>query len=76
MLNKLLDKWHATGAYRNYAVRDPNERLIILLVLGLVISSVLYLALWKPLSGWSDQAQAAHEREQTLNQLCNCFHRL
>ena len=67
MLNKLLDKWHATAVYRNYAVREPNERLIIVGVATLVLCSLLYLLLWQPLSSWSSSAAASHEREQTLN---------
>lgn len=67
MLNNLLDRWHGTAAYRNYAMREPNERIIILVVLGLVLASLLYLLLWKPIAGWSTAAQGAHERAQTLN---------
>jgi len=67
MLDKLLNRWHSTAAYRNYAMREPNERLIIALVIALVIAVLLWTLLWQPLAGWSAAAQAKHEREQTLN---------
>ncbi len=67
MLNKLLDRWHATSAYRSYAIREPNERLIIVVVVTLIICSLLYLLLWQPLASWSASAAEAHEREQSLN---------
>jgi len=67
MLNKLLDRWHGTAAYRSYAVRDPNERLIIVVVAALVLGSLLYLLLWQPMSNWSSSAAQAHKREQALN---------
>ena len=67
MLDKLLDRWHGTAAYRSYAQREPNERMIIALVVALVLCSLLYLLLWQPLSNWSTSAAEAHDREQSLN---------
>ena len=67
MLNKLLDRWHATPVYRGYAMRDANERLIILAVVGLVVAGLLYLLVLQPLLNWSSAAQQAHQREQSLN---------
>lgn len=67
MLNKLLDRWHATPVYRNYAMRDPNERMIIAAVVALVIGSLVYLLLWQPVSDWSSAAAEAHKREQSVN---------
>jgi len=67
MLDKLLNRWHGTAAYRNYAVRDAGERTVILLVLGLIVASLLYLLLWQPLANYSANAEQSHTREQTLN---------
>ena len=67
MLNNLLDRWHATPVYRNYAMRDPSERMIILGVAAFVVAALLYLLLWQPVSSWSSTTQEAHEREQGLN---------
>jgi len=67
MLDKLLDRWHGTAAYRNYAMREPNERLIIAAVVLIVVCGLLYLLLWQPFSNWSSSAAEAHDREQSLN---------
>jgi len=67
MLDKLLNRWHSTAAYRNYAMREPNERIIIALVVGLVVAVLLWTLLWQPVADWSKAAQDKHEQEQTLN---------
>ena len=67
MLDKLLNRWHTTAAYRNYAMREPNERLVIALVAALVIGVLLWTLLWQPIARWSEAAQDKHQNEQTLN---------
>lgn len=67
MLNNLLNRWHATQAYRNYAMRDQNERMIILAVVALVVAALVWSLLWQPVANWSAAAQESHQREQTLN---------
>ncbi len=67
MLDKLLNRWHNTSAYRSYAVREPNERLIILAVVLLVAAVLVWTVLWQPVSNWSASAQQKHQQEQTLN---------
>lgn len=67
MLDNLLNRWHSTSAYRNYAMRDPNERMIILAVVLLIGAVLIWTLLWQPVSDWSAQSQENHQREQTLN---------
>ena len=67
MLDKLLNRWHGTSAYRSYAMREPNERMIILMVAVLIAAVLVWTLLWQPLTGWSERAQVTHQREQTLN---------
>ncbi len=66
-MNKILESWYATSLYRNFAMRDANERQIILAVVGVVLAALVYLVLWQPVANWSSSAQEAHQREQTLH---------
>lgn len=67
MLDNLLNRWHSTAVYRNYAMREPNERVIIAVVVSLILAVLVWTLLWQPIAGWSSAAQKKHQEEQSLN---------
>ncbi len=51
-MDSLVTKFRQTGLGRWYFHKEPNEQRIYLLLGFLVVLSVMYIGVWKPVSDW------------------------
>ncbi len=66
MLDRLRNKWLASGAYQDYSARDLSERRIILGLCLLIGAAIIWGLLWQPLANWSNGEQQRHQTQQSL----------
>jgi general secretion pathway protein M len=60
-----LRQWFvASGAGRWYLGREQNEQHIILALTILVVVSILWLAVWQPVSNWRETAHNRYQNAQ------------
>ncbi len=52
MFAQIGQRWRHSGLGRAFHARDKNEQRIILVLAVLVIVSLLWVVLWKPVSDW------------------------
>lgn len=52
MIGQLPERFAASSAGRWYAGREPSEQRVIAGLAGLIVLTVLWLGVWKPLSDW------------------------
>ena len=55
-----------SAAGRWFASLERNERVMVTLLLAFLGVTLLYLAMWRPLSEWSDRADAAYQHQIAL----------
>ena len=51
-----------------YAAKSPTDRLIIKILSGLIAATIVYVAVWKPLSDYNQEQQARHVTELALSE--------
>ncbi len=51
-----------------YAAKSPTDRLVIKILSGLIAATIVYVAVWKPLSDYSQEQQARHVTELALSE--------
>ena len=51
-----------------YAAKSPTDRLIIKILSGLIAATIVYVAVWNPLSDYNQEQQARHVTELALSE--------
>jgi len=65
---KLNDQLRGSDLYKNFAAREKTDRIVILAILALIISSVVWLFVWQPVNSWASSSEERHLRADTLLQ--------
>ena len=66
MLDGLDQQFRATGVYRWYMGREPQERPIILGLVLLVLGLLVWSVVWKPVSDWREMEANRYQNAQGL----------
>ena len=66
MWNRIDTAVRTSPAGRWFVSLEKNERMMVTLLLGFLGVTLLYLAVWRPLSEWSDRADAAYQHQIAL----------
>lgn len=64
MFETLSAKFNESGAGRWYAGREPGEQKIVAALALLIVLSLLWLILWKPVSDWRADTANRHQNAQ------------
>ena len=60
----LQQRFLGTGAGRWYAGREPGEQRVILALAALIVLTVFWLGLWKPIADWRETAHNRYQNAQ------------
>jgi general secretion pathway protein M len=63
MLQRIDNAFRASVAGRWFATLQPNERTMVTALAGFLVVTVLYLAVWRPITEWSHRADASYQRQ-------------
>lgn len=66
MLAKLQTTWRQSAAARWYYGRDTQDQKVILAVTALVVLSLSWVLVWKPVSDWQAESSARQQRAQQM----------
>ena len=64
LTTSLMRSWRESGAGRWYKAKEPSEQKILAIVAFIVVFSLLWLLLWKPITDWRDIADNRFETAQ------------
>lgn len=64
MFETLTTKFSESGAGRWYASREPGEQKIVAALAVLIVLSLLWLMVWKPVGDWRADAANRHQNAQ------------
>lgn len=63
MLERFDNAFRESAIGRWFATLEPNERTMVTVLAGFLVVVLLYLAIWRPLSEWSNHADALYQRQ-------------
>jgi general secretion pathway protein M len=66
LMTTLQQRFHASGAGRWYAGREPGEQRIVLILAAAIVLAVLWLGIWKPVSDWRAMEHNRYQNAQAL----------
>ncbi|HEX7036357.1 MAG TPA: type II secretion system protein M [Pseudomonadales bacterium] len=61
---ELQQRFLSSGVGRWYAGREPNEQRVILALAGLIVLTVFWVGLWKPIADWRETAHNRYQNAQ------------
>lgn len=62
---RMMRTWRESSAGRWYAAKESGEQKILAAVAAIVVLSLLWLLLWKPITDWRDVADNRFQTAQT-----------
>jgi general secretion pathway protein M len=63
MLQRLDNAFRESAVGRWFVSLEPNERMMVTLLAAFLFVVLLYTALWRPLSEWSNRADALYQHQ-------------
>src|SRR3954451_8993528 len=66
MWNRIDVAFRASQVGRRFAALQPNERTMVSALCVFVCVVFVYLVAWRPLSDWSDRADARYQRQMAV----------
>lgn len=63
MLERFDNAFRESAVGRWFATLEPNERTMVTVLAGFLAIVLVYLAIWRPLSEWSNRADALYQRQ-------------
>jgi general secretion pathway protein M len=66
MWDRIDAAFRTSAIGRWFGSLEKNERMMVTLLMGFLGVTLLYLAVWRPLSEWSDRADAAYQHQIAL----------
>jgi general secretion pathway protein M len=63
MRERLDNAFRGSAIGRWFATLEPNERTMVTVLAAFLVVVLLYLAIWRPLSEWSNRADALYQRQ-------------